>query len=1045
MGAPSAIGQFTNWLGRWLGRFAICAIFESDPGFASEADIRWGEFCPHWVGQKHKPERCRPMRCIIHDDYRREVQIANGKGRFMITNEENLVSIFAHLPVVNEDPENDLIREQCLNEMSKTIRQRSAQQCVLVQGDFNVDWLPAHQLDPHQELARRQEKHQEERLRLQAWAENHRLEITLPHACMGPHELHEPTLTAPISKINATGPPYALLDATMATPGLVRSSWLVWKPLQSDHTVLVNEIMPWRRKRTRVGKRKWLVRNVSETSATFRAVPIYSNMSVEVVSQRLQAVQNACADPRSCRVRSQARVPAHVRAIYQQIARAEGHAKKDLRKKASWRLRIWRRAERRHKLTEHAKRGKLPARPQKLHDIHTISAPGAQTLEEGIAMTKVFFEAKWACHDQSRLHQINDIINTSTPQQTLFTQQEITSAGFALNKRLRIDRDGTSSEAWRLLGNNNHYFCDWLASNIVKEEFWMQFCVHGLLKGKSGQDAAPDDMRALLPLVPLAQLCDAMIAQKLQHYIDLAIPDRDGIYRGARQFTQTCEIPLSLQLLLEKSQDYGLGNAVGQIDALSHYDNLDIIRIAKWLQTHGVPDDLVRATVIFQTMIPVELQIAGECIQIDRRTRGGLTGTRTAGQLGRVPIEDAMNQVHAELEHYGAPLYLPADTADQYKPVDCACEWKHFVQLTFASFVDNVYFAGRSVTAALALAGRFEEVLQDKWGQTIKPQSRQICLPRGVPSGRIHLGKWEVCDGFRVLGVEIQDNAETDRSWMETAKTARKLFWRISRTADYRSLAAEYRLRTLDAQILPFLLHRLTALPLHFSRLYQVQKLQREFYAKTLRIKLPQGLTKQQRAQQRQAIVTSRMTGRFWHQRLASSQVKLDAHVRRSAWRKSWPGMLAFYRDPAKHQRWLQTGRLCRRYQGHVPQRWDRSVSEARGHADDELLVSTRTSAKYRTSYSLEADEANRRIRKQRVWCCLCKHEGSGADYVVRTQCGTHACQVHSDVCAGGYTCERDTCHVCASIRRENQRNLPMRAGGAEHNFQNDNRGFQNL
>ena len=120
-------------------------------------------------------------------------------------------------------PENEVNREQTLAQIARVVRRRTAKQDVLIQGDWNVDWLPAHQCDPCAQEGR-QEKHAED--------------------CVAPHPAHEQTLLAPISKLNAVGAQFALMDYSMATPGIIKASWLAWHPYQTDHALLINEVTP---------------------------------------------------------------------------------------------------------------------------------------------------------------------------------------------------------------------------------------------------------------------------------------------------------------------------------------------------------------------------------------------------------------------------------------------------------------------------------------------------------------------------------------------------------------------------------------------------------------------------------------------------------------------------------------------------------------------------------------------------------------------------------------------------------------------------------
>ena len=54
----------------------------------------------------------------------------------------------------------------------------------------------------------------------------------------------------------------------------------------------------------------------------------------------------------------------------------------------------------------------------------------------------------------------------------------------------------------------------------------------------------------------------------------------------------------------------------------------------------GVPAALMAVCLRIQLFTKVVLNVGHTTIAIARRTKGGLTGTRTAGALGRIPILD---------------------------------------------------------------------------------------------------------------------------------------------------------------------------------------------------------------------------------------------------------------------------------------------------------------------------------------------------------------------------------------------------------------------
>ena len=103
-----------------------------------------------------------------------------------------------------------------------------------------------------------------------------------------------------------------------------------------------------------------------------------------------------------------------------------------------------------------------------------------------------------------------------------------------------------------------------------------------------------------------------------------------------------------------------------QMDALQHYDSLDTLRILRWLQAKGVPPALLRTVAFFQMLPTIELNANGTNIKIGPRSKGAPTGTRVAGQLGRIPIEHTVAQVHSKHNASGFPIAIPHCKAHEH-------------------------------------------------------------------------------------------------------------------------------------------------------------------------------------------------------------------------------------------------------------------------------------------------------------------------------------------------------------------------------------------
>ena len=141
-------------------------------------------------------------------------------------------------------------------------------------------------------------------------------------------------------------------------------------------------------------------------------------------------------------------------------------------------------------------------------------------------------------------------------QNLTFEQDEMVLAGFCLNKRTRLHRTGMCTEVLKRLATNNSSFVASFNSVVRRLETWTTLEVPGYVKGKADSTPDPAGMRALLPLCPFAQMCDFVLAARLQTVIDSALPEVKGIHFGAKRGKQAVEIPCAMQTACEKCQDY---------------------------------------------------------------------------------------------------------------------------------------------------------------------------------------------------------------------------------------------------------------------------------------------------------------------------------------------------------------------------------------------------------------------------------------------------------------------------------------------------------
>ena len=110
-------------------------------------------------------------------------------------------------------------------------------------------------------------------------------------------------------------------------------------------------------------------------------------------------------------------------------------------------------------------------------------------------------------------------------------------------------------------------------------------------------------------------------------------------------------------------------------------------------------------------MLPVVLNLVSRSCSISKRTAGSITGSRTAGTLGRVPLESVFRNNEADLEKLGFCTERSAITA--------------------MAWVDNIYVFGRTASTAMRAMKIIEAELVKEWSLALKPDSKLTLLPAG--------------------------------------------------------------------------------------------------------------------------------------------------------------------------------------------------------------------------------------------------------------------------------------------------------------------------
>ena len=891
--------------------WAAIFISESD---SSNRDLSFSNDAH--IHLRHDPGRgSRPMRWIINSRFKSNLSSCKWLGRSGAVTLGSVCLIGTHGALGDG-------LASSLMDTATLIKQRDWGTTPVVIGDMNIDLLPVQSFDPWASLPNRMSKHAEERVLLYAWLEATGLSVNVPNACISAPtgKWRDACFHAPVSRIppeSSTALP-SLLDFSCDRHGLVRSSWLSWAASPGDHAALILEIG------SPLQSRKWCKSHwiITDKVACSQFMATHLAVMPDTWAKCLEAVrftQNMFADHDSCRSRSAHRFPTEAKDLLQLAHGLQDEDAKNARAQAWSLVRSRLKDIAIAKLTEAISVGKPPARAPKMHKILSLASNGStfETSEEWGPAFLRHYSDKWGARNLAAREEILNCCHSTSGMLLDVTQEEVRQACASIKRRNRLDRDGICVNAIALW---NESCGSSAAKSIAKLMASSANCqaqvVHARVFGKLSGHAEVEETRVILPLGAIAQVADVLISCRLNACIDKLLPPVSGTFIGARPKTQSAEIAVAAQLWVEKSLDCGSIGALVQEDVRGHFDTLSIPSIMQWLLRHDVDAALVGAAIRAQMLPAILIQCqAAECRIIGRST-GGLTGSRVAGSLARIPIEQTIADVAKIAGNQG---FLAGS-----------------LRLTLASYVDNIFVLGKDGPSAVLIADKFEELLAVRWKQTIKPSSREIMVPKGALVGRVNVKRWKLVESMKVLGMSVQHNAETDQSWKETERAALGIFFRRAHSGLVKQLSNSSRHKTLNLTVKPYIMFRLTTTPLSETRVYQVEKMQRRMFNSIARVTQKDGESNHDFYKRKNTQVSSSMKlSGMWHCAAARQHLSFREHIKRSASRLEWAGVLDAWNDEGIAAARAAGARLLRRWRGHVAQSWALSEKTALKHSSD--------------------------------------------------------------------------------------------------------------
>ena len=355
-----------------------------------------------------------------------------------------------------------------------------------------------------------------------------------------------------------------------------------------------------------------------------------------------------------------------------------------------------------------------------------------------------------------------------------------------------------------------------------------------------------------------------------------------GMFIGGARGTQVCDIIHPISLALSIGRDRGGTVAAGQADITAFYDNIDPVLVWRRFEKRMKKEAVWLAIAVRLQLVPIVRFAVGDVIlPLRHRTCGSLTGSKTAGSLGRLIVVDSMVKAVSQPSFRG---YMSAAG-----------------QLTLSSWIDNLYCLAPTPGCAATNFMILDGVLQRDWRLTFKESSKLIISSAGKMS-EFFPGGYRWSEPFPVLGASLDSHGSCDAD-MEVARSAcMRRFWSGAGAKRHSCLPFGILRRDLHRVCWPALLWRCSWWPICKTKLDSVNSLQRELIGYIVRIARRPGESDRGFAIRRGIEISQLLPpNERWGTLIAERVVSWHAHAQRNHCR-SWSGFLCGERTISKTQ-----------------------------------------------------------------------------------------------------------------------------------------------
>ena len=794
----------------------------------------------------------------------------------------------------------------------------------LIIGDINVDYLPTLDNDPWRELEGRGDHHADRRLLFETWLESAGVELVLPSRMSGSPGGSWPLdlLQVPCSRVPVgcqNGFP-SLIDVGGASQSLIRSCWVDWDGVDADHAFVFYDVV-CHFQVPRRARKSWLCTSEQEVMEHLQTFTFSSTSTPEDICASLISIQALYDSDQTCEQRRADRMPFELRELYSRAAHSDNNADRQMwQKRARLRRAQWVADTRVLSRKRAVASGRVLSKSKKLHKINSLNVDGFECIDPqaNVEVLAKAFGTKWGGKNLTLREKVSDILNFTDGLQLQIGVEDVAGAFKMLRKRHRLDWQGFSTQILELLYlAQPEQFTSWMIHCLSGRGAMDKFIVRALAFGKVSGRASVDTVRVIAPLPAIMQLADALIARLLSRFVDQCFPRTPEIWEGAVPFTQILDITGGLTAVIEKDMDYASGSAIAQLDVRQHYDTLATVRIYEWLVSNGCDAALAAAAFRHQMCPQVFVALGCHHAAVGKRSKGGLTGSRVAGVLGRVPVL--------------------ASLKDNILDMKRLAFHRESVCLVACTFVDNIFVVGRSSWAACAIADMFSEALEKRWNQQVKPGSRMVLPVFPGLEPEVTSDAWPVVRQMMVLGHVLDSRGNVQPDYDNAVRMLWRSFFANAGAFQAHRLPQRVRLCLMQRATVPVLDQHCSRWPFTMHRAGHLDRLQRKMLASCMRIQpLPEeDAGSYMRRRGRSAGTLQRQLG-LWSVRWARQVTQWHAHICRDRNGLTWMAQLQALRSPEMlNWRRAEYRRPCTRAQpGFCSARWYESVPIAQQWLD---------------------------------------------------------------------------------------------------------------